>query len=127
MRVTEAAAVAIDKAQKDAISLGATSTIMQTEGIVGQSMSVGNGLVSALTAVISKLEIIVRIGDKLAAVRMYFICLPWLIQIRDSPLRQHRVESSNFCVHGAAHVFPAFKQELLTGNLGYEAAARDGR
>ncbi|KAJ7663435.1 hypothetical protein B0H17DRAFT_1211687 [Mycena rosella] len=76
MRDTEFAALALEKAQKDAkgIALGAkTSMAIKTGGIVTNSLPEASGLVTALASVTSKLEILVHIGDEIATVGFLFI------------------------------------------------------
>ncbi|KAJ7664193.1 WD40-repeat-containing domain protein [Mycena rosella] len=80
-RDAEAASDMIDKAQKnvEGLALGtATSTIITAGSIVRESIPVANDLVSALAAVTSKLEIIVRIGDEIATIHPY-VSIAWKV------------------------------------------------
>jgi hypothetical protein len=68
MRSAQAASLAVDQAQKAAENVATTSALMVTGGIVVQSVAAVGQLNSALASIISRLHIIVRIGDKLATV-----------------------------------------------------------
>ncbi|KAJ7121447.1 WD40-repeat-containing domain protein [Mycena epipterygia] len=74
IRDTEAAVLAVEKAQRDVenMALGAkTSAIMQAGGVVAQSASTVNDFESVLGVLTSRLEIIVGIGDEIAAIHPY--------------------------------------------------------
>ncbi|KAJ7861134.1 hypothetical protein B0H14DRAFT_2576276 [Mycena olivaceomarginata] len=69
-----AAEMAIEQAQKDVANLGLGATvsgIMSAAGIATESVSTANNLEAALDSITSKLEIIVSIGDDLAAIHPY--------------------------------------------------------
>ncbi|KAJ7093773.1 hypothetical protein C8R44DRAFT_395363 [Mycena epipterygia] len=71
MRDIDVAARAVEKAPKDVANIGLgtnTSTFMRTGSIVAQSASTIKGYEPALGILTSKLEIIVGIGDEIAAV-----------------------------------------------------------
>lgn len=109
MRDSEAAVLAVEKAQKDVtnIGLGAKiSGIMDAGGIVAQSVSTVTDFASALGILTSRLEVLVGIGDEIAAVR----CVSYLSHASlkhayaDPSLCEYCLESFNLCVSGAAYV-----------------------
>ncbi|KAJ7144098.1 WD40-repeat-containing domain protein [Mycena epipterygia] len=66
--------MAIEQAQKDVANLGLGATAsgtMSAAGIATESVSTANNLEAALDSITSKLEIIVKIGDDLAAIHPY--------------------------------------------------------
>ncbi|KAJ7144036.1 hypothetical protein C8R44DRAFT_725026 [Mycena epipterygia] len=74
LRDNAAAELAIEQAQKDVANLGLGSTVsvmMSAAGIAKESVSTASNLEAALDSITSKLEIIVKIGDDLAAIHPY--------------------------------------------------------
>ncbi|KAJ7688866.1 WD40-repeat-containing domain protein [Mycena rosella] len=74
MRDVTAAALAVEKSQKTVEDIGLSaraSATVQAGEVVAQSVSAAADLVSPLAEIISKLELVVRIGDEIATIHPY--------------------------------------------------------
>ncbi|KAJ7108208.1 hypothetical protein C8R44DRAFT_298178 [Mycena epipterygia] len=73
MRTDQAAALMVNKVQKDMKNIGlpVPSAIVETGAVATQSVSIGSQLGPALASITSKLEIFVRIGDEIATIHPY--------------------------------------------------------
>jgi hypothetical protein len=142
MKDREAATSAVDKSKKDTQTITpiAASSAIRAGGAVDQIVTFGNTVQSALDSgeaqampivntvesvlhsVMSKLEMIVNIGDEIATVRVTdSLNTPMLTPIRDPPLRQYCLEGSDLSVQSARpHQMPCC---ILIGQLDFETAA----